>query len=86
MATYDGSVNQYTGWSDRISYNIGRNPLSDASYSTLNGSWFMQSWWESKRWAKKYTNLTPMRQRLTQASFMACSGHSNGQLFMTSNG
>lgn len=81
-------IDENTGWSALLYYDPADGEIyeDDAYSDTGNGaqyaSWFMRSWWEQDyKWARKYKNLTEMKQRITDMSFLACSGHSNGLTF-----
>lgn len=75
---YDAS----TGWSNLISYDISSNdPYNDNSYRSLNATWFQRSWWENRRWARKFVNINQVAVKLTAMDFLACPGHSNGQTY-----
>lgn len=72
------STDPNTGWSGISQYIVGRDPFSDNAYNASRGTWFQRSWWETYRWARKYVNINNIPVRLSEISFLACPGHSNG--------
>lgn len=80
------STSSTTGWSDLLSYEISSgNPYDDDSYNSLSATWFMRSWWDSRRWARKWDNIYDIPVRITSMNFLACAGHSNSRTFGASS-
>lgn len=80
------AVDPNTGWSEALQVKATANKGSDSSYGLVNATWFYESWFNSNRWARKFTNLTNMRLQMKSGSFTVCSGHSNGKQFMSTGG
>lgn len=80
------------GWSRALQYN-GGDPTNDGNYenntnptSGRDATWFQRSWWDGwnnnpKSWARKFVNRADTALRITQMSFLACAGHSNGKQY-----
>lgn len=90
---YQGQVDA-NGWSPTLEYQSNNynsqydnNPGASSSYELMGGAtWFTTSYWTYWRWAKSYKNITSKKQKMTKCSFQACTAHSNGQSFKSSNG
>ncbi|WP_301003159.1 hypothetical protein [uncultured Duncaniella sp.] len=77
------SLNQWTGWSDALSYDtFTYNPTSDSSYKTETQTMFTMQWFYTHRLARKFINPLDVYQRLRKVVFTAVPIHSNGNMFM----
>ena len=85
---YDGTVDG-TGWSP-TPLEFDKNKQTDysknSSYEIMHARWFTSTYWNRWLWARKFTNNTPMKLKISQMTFKACTGHSGGKDFKSSNG
>lgn len=85
---YDGTVDG-NGWSPtplEFDKYAQTDYSKDSSYTVLTARWFTSTYWNRWLWAKKFTNKTPMKLKISQMTFKTCTGHSGGLNFKSSNG
>ena len=82
-----------SGWSEPVSIDTNYDKdnaqyWNEDKYTpiTPGTQWYMDDYWTRWQWARKYTNLSTMTQKLMLVSFEATVGHSGGGVFYSNNG
>lgn len=69
-------------WSIICSVGKTADKYKESNYREMtNTSWFQRSWWSFYEAGWKYYNDTGMSVKVTEITFLACAGHSNGKYY-----